>query len=114
MTEPKKIEHQVTETEWTWNCPDCGIERQARHKPLALRCHKCQETEEYKAAQERWKEYHPELIGATVVGGTVDFGEMKSIIVETKDGQRARLEIELGWEGGDEQLVVAWEDNDGT
>ena len=105
----RREEYQVTKTNWVWNCPGCGEENRANHNPGShILCRKCQRVEEDKKRHEQFIDKHSELIGATVLGGTVFYG-IQTLELQTKDGQKARIEISLGYED-DAELVVAWED----
>jgi hypothetical protein len=115
MTEPHLTEQQKTITigEWTWQCDECGVSLTAEWRPSSpYLCNKCRNERKQADSWAWFSEEYPELVGAKVVGGIFDGHYIKGVIVEATDGTRARFEIDRGWEGGDEELVVAWEDEE--
>lgn len=113
--EPKLVERQETiiVDEWSWQCSECGISLTSEWRPSPpYLCGKCAEKKEQADGWTWFSEEHPELVNAKLIGAVFDGHDIKGIIVETTDGARARFEIDRGWEGGDEELVVAWEDEE--
>jgi hypothetical protein len=111
VREPVKHEEVKTTFRWTWECPECGRECAAWIYPKGDQqlCGTCRDKKYQKEHWEEWATQYPNLVNARLVGGIFDVW-LQGIVLETEEGQRVKLEIDTGWERGEEKLVVAEED----
>ena len=112
MGELKAVVKQETRTvtTWAWSCSECGTDVEKRWQPRApYLCDQCTEKKKQEEGWWWWSAKYPELVGARLVGGVFDYHDLEAVILETEDGRKARIEMESGWERGEEELVVEWE-----